>query len=232
MKNLKIVLSLFLVVSLMFSISACASTGDASTPNDKNNQPAIPNSNESDPEAISEDTLPTEKITYDFEGNLDNWCLSTWVSDNNGELGFTNLTISSDQKASGSSSVAITCDMKGTNGSSKNTKGAFKINFDQPVDFKGRLITAKVYLPKELFSKQFKSASYGAILYIKTTDNYIWSDSGWNDIANTLKPGWNEISYAPIGVRESETREIGIMIGKGDGALDWSGTIYIDDISF
>lgn len=48
----------------------------------------------------------------------------------------------------------------------------------------------------------------------------MWSDGDWDNIANSLHPGWNELSYAPIGVKESDTREIGIMIGKGEGAPD------------
>ena len=221
MKNFRVMLSLVLVGSLMVLFSACASKGDASTPSNEKIQPA----------GIKEPESKTvNATTYDFEKDLGNWCLSTWESDNNGELGFTNLAISGDQKASGSSSVAITCDMKGENGSAKTTKGAFKLNFDQPVNFKGKVLSAKVYLPEELFADQFKSASFGAVLYIKTTDSYTWSDGGWNDIANSLKPGWNEISYAPIGVKENQTLEMGIMIGKGDAAIDWSGTIYIDDI--
>ncbi len=223
--NFKAMLSLILFVSLMLFISACASTGDASTPINNNNQSSSENKKEIY-------TISSIQTNVDFEKDFGNWCMSTWETENNGELGFTSFALSTDQKASGASSVAITCDMKGSNGISKTTKGAFKINFEKPIDLKGKLLSAKVYLPEELFEEQFRSASFGAVLYIKTTESYMWSDGGWNDIANSLQPGWNELSYAPIGVKESDTREIGIMIGKGEGAPDWSGTIYIDDISY
>jgi len=227
MKAFKILLPFLLIVSLMFIISACASKGDASTPNNKTN---------TYDEKRLDSTIKSPEISglkvYNFENALDNWHLSNWETENDGEHGFTSLALSSDQKASGSSSVAINCDMKGSNGKSKTTKGSFKLNFDKPIDLRGKLISAKVYLPKSLFNKKFKSASFGTMLYIKTTDSYKWSDGGWNDIANTLQPGWNKLSYAPIGVQEDDTREIGIMLGKGNDAPDWSGTIYIDDISY
>lgn len=239
MKNFKTMLFLMLTVLLMLFIVACTSQGDASTPGQQESQPIVdlsesdqtdPDTEEPSPEPPETET--SETMTYGFEGSMDNWVVSDWVSDNDGELGFTKVEVSSDQKASGSSSAAISCEFTGKRGSSRTYKGALKMNFESPVDLRGKIVSAKIYIPDELLSDEFKSNSYGVQLYIKTTDSWTWSDGGWIDVANSLKPGWNEITFAPIGAKESETREIGITLSKGDNSPDWNGTIYIDDISY
>jgi len=249
MKDSKVILILALILSFMLFVTACSSKGNASSPDDeqiqKENLQTITDvtnttQEETSPKKVEdEDPLteaienePTNKVNFGFEGDMEGWQLSNWESETDGELGCISAEISAEQKASGSSSVAIACDFKGQLGSSKTTKGAFKINFDEPIDLSGKILSVKVYVPEDLQAEQFISAPYGFKLYIKTTDNWTWSDGGWVDIPNTLQPGWNEIIFAPIGVKEKETREIGIQISKGDNSPDWSGTIYIDDISY
>lgn len=152
MKNFKVILALLSVVSLMLSFTACASK-----------------STEEEPASETKGVSSADKVSYGFEGSLENWCISTWESETESELGCTNVAISTDQKASGSSSAAVTCDFKENNESAKTTKGAFKINYDNPINLKGKLLTAKVFIPEELVSEKFKSAPIGVKLYIKTT---------------------------------------------------------------
>ncbi|KNY26508.1 hypothetical protein [Pseudobacteroides cellulosolvens] len=226
----------------LFSVDESSTEVQLNGPGNASPNPdASPNPNASvgsSPETSSNSsTLPSYKgytaqnIT-DFESSLSSWEISNWQSDNDGELGFKDISISNDQKASGSSSAAITANLTGQLGASKTAKGAIKLAFASPVNFTGKKITAKVFIPDTLVSSAFKKASYGLLLYIKTTSTWKWTDGGWIDIANNLKPGWNEISFSPKGVTEDQTMEIGIQMAKGQNAPDWSGKIYFDDISY
>ena len=179
-----------------------------------------------------EDVGITTTTNYGFEEDLGDWQISDWESESDGELGCVGLERSGEQKASGIASAAISCKFSGETGDSKTAKGAFKLSFEEPVDLYGKVISAKVYIPETLLTEEFASAPYGFMLYIKTGDSWSWSDGGWNDTVNDLQSGWNELNFAPIGVKEGETREIGIQISKGGGSPDWEGIIYIDDISY
>ncbi|GEM_PF-1785504 len=244
MKNFRLVLHLVMVVSFVFLFCSCASSGDASSSNYDKSTPmadvvktSVQNQSTSNDESTESQPSPdragySKTVTYDFEESLNSWDVSTWDTGTHGELAFTKASLSTDQKTSGSSSVALYCNFKGMLNNSKYAQGSFKINFEPPVNLKGKILSANIYIPEELISSELKVSSYGIKMYIKTGLDYIWSDGGFNDIANELKPGWNQITFSPVDANESETREIGIQMTKGDTSTDWSGTIYIDDISY
>lgn len=250
-----------LIVSILALSTACTSKGDDNsplstvdessaevqlngpydtTPSDTD-LPQSPNpgtssapgpSKDSPDAAVSSAIQGGESTVYDFESGLKSWEVSNWESSNDGELGFKGISISKEQKASGSSSAAIACNITGSLGVSKTTKGAIRLIFPSPKDLTGKTLTAKVFIPYELFSMKYKSASYGIKAYIKTTSNWTWVDGGWIDIANEFSPGWNEIKFSPKGVMETQTMEIGFQVVKGDKTPDWTGTIYFDDIAY
>lgn len=241
----KLTLLVLVVFSVMLLSVGCSSKGKADSPESngatQNEVKETPKASESENEKNTVATdAPEEKTSepqksetvYSFEGDLQNWFVSDWKSDNDGELAFTGAKVSADQKLSGSSSSAIDCKFVGKPGSSQAAKGAFKAVFENPIDLSGKVISANIYVPESLFTQEFVENSLGAKIYIKTTDNWTWSDGGWVNIATDMKPGWNKIIFAPIGVKEKQTKEIGIHISKGDNSPDWSGTIYIDDISY
>ncbi len=235
MRKYRSMLRLVPIVSLVFLFCSCASSGDASGYENKlitgQNHSNI-NSEKTASEPILSGVSSAKTVTYDFEDSLNSWKVSTWENEIHGELAFTKALISTNQKSSGTSSVALACDFKGVLSNSRYAQGVFKIDLDQPVNLKGKTLSANIYIPEELVAPQFKASSYGFKIFIKTGIDYTWSDGGFNDIANDLKAGWNQITFSPVGVNESQTYELGIQMTKGDTSADWSGTIYIDEISY
>jgi hypothetical protein len=155
-------------------------------------------------------------LTYDFEGGLNGWVLG-------GDPGFTAAndvaaaSVPGGTVISGNYCAAVTCNFIGT-----NAGGEFVVH-PSPIDFSSASnITAHVYVPADI------PASYSAQVFILTMPGYGFK--GQNNAA--LTPGaWNTIILNVSGTTNiNDVDTVAVQLLK-NGGVDWSGTIYVDDVT-
>lgn len=228
------IFSMVLIVLSAFVIFSCASKKTPTTTETEPTSTPIPAStatNTTVPGATATYTATQVTSKYNFDSSLQGWVVSTWSNPpNDGELGITGASVSTVEKYAGAGSAALTCNFTGSLGASTAAKGAFKIELGgSPENMTGKTITVHVFVPTAITQPPYNSTPLGAKVYIKTGAGYNWADGGWN---NLLTPGWNTFTFSPSGVGETDTREVGVQIGKGTGTPDWAGTIYVDEINW
>jgi hypothetical protein len=108
-----------------------------------------------------------------------------------------------------------------------------------PLNMTGTTITAMVQLAAGLTTDP--SAPGGAKLYVKTGDDYVWADGGWNNLETagawlliTLDVSNPSGYIASTDYDPSDVRELGIEFDTNTtAALDYStATIYIDTVEY
>lgn len=240
MKKKIIWLTGIMILILALSLSCASKKTPTSTEPEPTDTPVIlpsmtPSNTTTGATATSSAT-PTATETqvaslYNFDSTLQGWEVSTYSNPpDDGELGITGASISSAQVYAGEGAAALTCNFTGNLGTTTTAKGAFKIDLSSnPENLTGKTITVHVYVPVVLTQPPYNSAPYGAKVYVKTGDGWTWADGGWE---NLLTSGWNTFTFSPSGVGETDTREVGIQIGKGTETPDWAGTIYVDEVNW
>lgn len=148
---------------------------------------------------------------YTFESSLDGWS-----SANDAVV----ASISTEQKYEGNSSVKWECNF------SAGKEAKFYISFGDGADLRGRKLTSKLYLPKELVKN-----AYTTRWFLLTGDSYRWAESGWvYNYQKNFTEGWNTFEFTPQGVGEEKVKQLGFVIGNL--GTSFVGNIYVDNIEF
>jgi len=115
------------------------------------------------------------------------------------------------------------------------------INLPTPIDLSGKIITAKVRLNSGMLSNNLASAPGGAVLVVKTGENWVYGGSQWANISDNE---WTTITLdvtSPSGtVNEGYdpalVRQIGVSIGNNgvvpEGATVQAASVQIDSIVY
>jgi hypothetical protein len=103
-----------------------------------------------------------------------------------------------------------------------------------PVNLTGKTVSAWVYIPTTL-----QSLSYYGFQIFAMDIGWGWHSS-WVSLAGLTGNAWNQISWTlPAESWVGTVNQIGFQLTKGDDgnissptySPDWTGTVYIDDIS-
>jgi hypothetical protein len=169
--------------------------------------------------------VPVGTVAFNFNSSI-----GTWANETAGDQqGITAVTYDATNGVGATGCLKATCAFTDNLGAGNNAKGAIKYDPATALDLTGKTLTFKVYIPSGLATAE-ASNPYGIQVFIKTTGSWVWHDAGW---VNLDVAGWNTFTYTPSGVSESDTREIGVQIGKGGSTTThWSGDIYVDDVNW
>ena len=154
-------------------------------------------------------------ISYHFTTDLEGW-----VRDPRGQ-GFLDVTYNSDPAYSAlgtTGSAQVICDFY-----SPLNIGLMSKNYSPTINLTGKTIKAYIYVPADLAAL---SPSYYADIEIHSLEGS-YQFGGTIDL-NTA--GWNLIQWAPTGVGVDAVDTVSILVGRTN-PNDWSGIIYIDEIS-
>ena len=147
--------------------------------------------------------------------------LESWYRDVTGG-GFTSIVYNSDPTYSAlgtTGSVQETCNFTST-----FSTGFLRKDFPSYIDLTGRTIRAYIYVPATLATI---SAPYTAFIEINSTSSGFTSGPSVN--LNTA--GWTLVQYTPSGVGENSVDRVIVGVYR-NSPNDWSGTMYIDEISW
>jgi hypothetical protein len=156
--------------------------------------------------------------------NFDDATVQGWALNTQYDKGFTALAPSTVQAQDGTHSLAITCAFAQA---STTTAGGL-LGTSTALNLSGRIVTAWLWVPAGMSNA---TNSSGAYVYVKTGAGYTWQSGPWTTLP--ASGGWTPVSFnlsATAGV--SDVRELGLKVGLGTGAPDWSGTIYLDSIDY
>jgi hypothetical protein len=155
-------------------------------------------------------------LTFDFEGSLNGWVLG-------GDPGFTIVndvaasSVPGGTVISGSHCAAVTCNFSGS-----NVAGEFEFYPSQPDFSAASVITAHVYIPADL------PAGYSVQVLILTLPGYVFKGQNYPSLT---VGAWNTVSLNIVGATYiNDVNRVSIQLLKNSGA-DWSGTIYVDDVT-
>jgi hypothetical protein len=161
-------------------------------------------------------TVATFTGLYDFEGGLNGWTLGA-------DPGFTAVnyvpasSVPGGTVPSGNYCAAVTCAITGT-----NNVGEFVVH-PSPADLStATTISAHVYVPGDM------PAAYSVQVFILTMPGYGFKGQS----ASSLVLGsWNTVTLSIAGTTNIDNvGTIAVQLIKNSGA-DWSGTIYVDDVT-
>ncbi len=149
---------------------------------------------------------------YDWEkaGSEDGWTI-----DGNADPADTEIAQSLDLAVSGLGSLKVTFDSLPAN-------AARRIVIDKPNAFCGQVVTYNVYVPSD-FTADVELQPFSNI------DNWVWNGG----LSVTPAPGaWNTITYTLPQISSLGLQRLGLQISSAATASVYSGSIYIDDVSW
>jgi hypothetical protein len=106
------------------------------------------------------------------------------------------------------------------------------VNFEEPLNLSGKVITARVKLVSGLNDAPANPG--GATLFAKSGDDFVWGAGTWTNLDTEL--GWTELTFATDnaegGFDASDVREIGIKFATGSAGSFSEAVVYIDYIRY
>jgi hypothetical protein len=161
-------------------------------------------------------TTNTPNITiYSFESGLDGW------SKNSLGMGVTTVAYNTDTAYTHSGSAgSLRAD---SSFYSPYNLGWVSLTLSHAVNMTGKTISAWIYVPSSLAAV---SSTYTAFIEIYGSNSY---QTGTSYSLNTS--GWVQLQYTPSGAGEDAVTKVVIVVLR-TLPDDWSGSYYLDDISW